>query len=282
MTRPALPVFVVGAHTVDLRGVRVAIDLLGLEPPPVSAADPDLEAALLAFRYRHDLISAEDCHRWLAARGLVYADLRASLNRRCQGIVARDPGEQDIDLLLAEAWPALASAVAARLAVAVEQGVAPERPIDWIALDDAFRGWLDSQRNAASRTRLLAQTRMQRLRVVLEVIELDSAGAAWEAHWCAVRDGESLAAIAADAGLAHRDGTHFLHELPATLAAELVRLAPGRTCEPVADAGRWLLATLGRVIEPELSDPLVAAGIDRQLDAIATEQLLARQVRWLI
>jgi HlyB family type I secretion system ABC transporter len=168
--------------------------------------------------------------------GRTRTGLRASLKRRCQGSVARDPGEQDIDLLLAEAWPALASAVAARLAASVEQGVAPEWPFDWIALDHAFRGWLDSQRNAASRARLLAQTRMQWLRVMLEVIELDSAEAAWEAHWCAVRDGESLAALAAGAGLACRDGTHFLHELPATLAAALLRLAPGRTYNGTREA----------------------------------------------
>jgi hypothetical protein len=75
MTRPALPVFVVGAHTVDLRGVRAAIAILGLDvaPAPVQAVDAEIEAALVAFRYRHDLISAEDCHRWLGARGLVCA-----------------------------------------------------------------------------------------------------------------------------------------------------------------------------------------------------------------
>ncbi len=282
MDRPALPVLVVGAHTLDLRGVRTAIAELGLRSTTTPAIAPDLQAAITAFRYRYDLISAEDCHRWLAARGLLYADLSASLQRQRAGVVAASAFEQDIDLLLGAAWPELASAVATRLAVAAESTPVLTPPFDWKQLDRDFLVWASDRRDLAARTRLLTQTHLHWLRAVVHLAEFDSAESAWEAHWCVLQDGEPLPAIAARAALAHRSGTEYLQDLPPSVARALVQLAPGSTSEPIADGARWLLISLERVIEPALSEPRIAEGIDRQLDAIAIEQLLARQVRWLI
>ena len=108
----------------------------GLAPDPAA-----IEAATAAFRYARDLVSAEECERWLNQRGLSFAELTASVTRRLQAGLATaeesaapderagEDGEQEArfrtDALLADEFTGWARGLAWRLALAQEQDALP-------------------------------------------------------------------------------------------------------------------------------------------------------------
>ena len=66
-----------------IQAAAARAEALGQFPEPAA-----VEAATNEFRYARDLVSAEECEGWLAARGLTFADLTACVTRRLQAELA--------------------------------------------------------------------------------------------------------------------------------------------------------------------------------------------------
>ena len=117
------------------RAARLAASAEACGRSPAAGA---VEAATDAFRFARDLVSAEECDRWLAQRGLSFEDLTASVTRRLRAELAPEdeapnPPEPDAwdatrfrtDALLADEFTGWARGLGWRVALACEQGALP-------------------------------------------------------------------------------------------------------------------------------------------------------------
>lgn len=257
------------------------------EPGPASGGSVDLEAALEEFRYQRDLVSAEECERWLAARGLSYGDLVDSVARQC-GLSEAEEGEDsravtEIDRVLSPDFPACARLFAWRVALALDHGVAlPAAEEDW---DDVLAEAEHEARVAcaepATRARRLAARRLELSRVVVESAEFDEPGAATEACQCVNLDHLSFDDLARESGCARDTFRGFFADLPGHWQSAL--LGPlGRAVALPLEDGRHLVLGLRRRALPSLDDDEVC----RRLDDAAFEETCAeleiRHVQWLI
>lgn len=290
--RAELPICRIGERCLTVGEVCALWELLPSGPasadgPQASAPSPApgssaLAAAVTAFRYRHGLISADECTRWLQARGLSYAALQSSLARRLEGRAATTPAQREADRLLDPTWPARARALAARLALRPDPLAAPLTAADWPALQQGFERWCAGICVADARQSRLAQDRLQWLSLEVAWIEFDALDAAREGWCCVALDGTAMAAVAAMAGLPHGQRRARLHTLPPSWSAALFRIAPGAVCPPLEDQGRWWLLALLAVEEATLAQAEVQAGVDAALVEDAVDLLLAERIQWLL
>lgn len=291
--RLLLPVFSAGQRQWNVGEVlAIAPFLAGASKSTLPSAararapvdDAAVDAAVQAFRYAHGLVSAQECLNWLAARGLGFADLRASLQRRLQGATAHTEAVAEIDLILSDDFRRLARALAARVAVAAEgkQVVEGRLPACWPEIEAGYRAHLLDQVTDEARDRALAQDRRQWLQVDCEVVEFDRIDAAREARLCVVEDGQSLAEIAALGGFAYRAERRWLSELPAVWSQALFKIRPGMVSAVIDEGERQVLLGFTRWIEPSRGDPLLAARLDETLVEQQVQLLLTRHVHWTL
>lgn len=278
--RRALVVFSAGG-----REFRVAEVLATLPPdsmPAASEPGADVDAALAAWRYQRDLVSAEECETWLAQRGLEYADLAGSMARRIAGSPAPDPDSSEIDILLGEGFDGQARELAAVAAVRCEQGgdCTGQLPAAWPRWQAEAAAYLALTLTASARERALAQHSAALTRLEFTLVEFDSLAAAREARMCAEHDGLSLAQIAAEQGYPERRIDALAETLRPTIASALQHALPGQLClAALADECMGLLQLHARTAA-SLNDPQVAARIEAILRARLFDTLVSRHVHW--
>ncbi len=291
MARSALPVFSAGGRNWSVGEVLAlaqhltdsdCAQIAAVRSPSSDATD--LDAAVVAFRYRHSLVSADECLAWLAQRGLSYGDLRASLRRQMSGERAGDDSTRVIDCLLSQRFSHLSLGLAARIACAIDNACLPDGDLvaHWSAIDRCYQRFLEDTLDTSKRQRLLDQDRLTWLQVDAELIEFDTLDAAREALLCATEDRMSLQEVAEEGGLAHQARRWFMREFKPAWAQAISRISAGSVSEPVADDERWLLLGLTRYVEPRLDDPRVLAGIDALLLDQAQQTLIARHIHWML
>jgi len=287
----SLSVFSAGSRTWLLDEVLALEQQLSASDPAPTAVlrsapfdTQNLDAVVEAFRYRRNLVSADECLAWLAQRGLSYADLRASLRRQLTGETAVDANARIIDCLLSERFSRLSLGLAARVACAVDAGCLPSGDLGphWSELDRCYQTFLEAILEQHKRQRRLDQDRLTWLQVDAELIEFDTLDAAREALLCVTEDRMALHEVAAQSGLAYQARRWFMRELKPAWAQALSRIVAGRVSVPIADGERWLLLGLTRYVEPSLDDPQVLAGIDALLLDQAQQELIERHIRWVL
>lgn len=250
---------------------------------PLQAAKPsEVDAAVQAFRYRHQLVSGDECARWLAARGLSYADLRATLARQLSGAPPPDADAAQIEAILSDGFSKLARELAARVAVALHAGALRSGAVAdlWPTLVAHHRAFAAGAADPQARQRLLHSTRLEWVQIAFEQVEFDHLDAAREARLCVLEDGQSLRQLATVGRFAHATRCERVATLPPAWTHALMRTRPGDITPVIRDGERLLLLGVIRLIEPTLNDPMVLAGIDAQLLDQHLEPLLARHVRW--
>ena len=163
-TSDDLPAFTAGERVYDLNRVFQAVDFRGeLEPlrtlwqasiwraaqaeeQGLEIDDARLEGLAEEFRYAHDLVSAEECEQWLAARGLSVDDFSAFCVCKywsqpdCAAAIRPAAPPDEISaletdarqlrtcLILSDEFPSLARALAWRVALACENHLATDNP----------------------------------------------------------------------------------------------------------------------------------------------------------
>jgi len=264
----------------------------------------ELEAAIESFRYARDLVSGEECDRWLEARGLDFEDLVDSITRRMQSTLTaekpdapveseddRDTEAEDerlliVDVLLADEFNAWARRLARSIALAAHSEPArfadSSEGLRWAELDERLDAAMAAITTPARRQTALAGHRLNLLRVEFEQAEFDSAGAAREAVLCTREDQASLRATAEANAFPCQVATAFLGDLPPTWAEVLTSARLGEAVIPRDSDGCFVvLAPLGRQ-EPSLDDPEVCARVDAALVEQHFRELEANHIRWLI
>jgi len=293
-----------------------------------------LDQLAAEFRYAHNWVSADECEQGLDALG-VTSDEFADHFVRCAlagpgGLFAGaappdasapDSGVMDaeaarsfrIDLLLSGAFPAMARAIAWRVALQCEGRPAPDAgavaaqkahglenqrltAMDWLAPGEAVAGWLEELAvlealfrtesrvflNPRNQGRALADMRLQLVRLELEVLELETETAAREAFLCASEDGVTLAELAAQSGHLLRRMARFLEDLPPDWQQALMSAAPGQTLRPFADGGGYQLCHLVAKRDPALSDAEVQARVNGSLLRAHFQELENHHIQWHI
>ncbi len=255
-----------------------------------------IEAATDAFRYARDLVSADECDRWLGDRGLTFEDLTASVTRRLQAemsdpVEGCEPEADDepiflLDALLADEFTVWARDLAWRVALACEEKTLPSDPNPeieiWPELEERFVSAGAALITPDRRKRELAAQRLRFLRVTVEVAEFDSDPAAREAVLCAREAGSSLAGIAGVNGFPCQTVAGFLGDLPEGWRPALISARPGDVVRPPdADGGIIVLNVLNRQ-EPALDDVAVCERLDTELRDRHFSELESRHIRWLI
>lgn len=285
-SRADIPVFEAGArvYTVgDVLAWRAAS--AGVQGDREGAARvPDAEALIEAFRYRRDLVSAEECEAWLTQRGLEYADLEAAMHRRAHGLGPADADEAMVDQLLDEGFDEAARELSRHAAWLCEQGAPTGAPHPDAATCarwrvDVARG-LGQQITDEARRREATRLARAWTRLCGIVVEFDEIAAAREARLCVEHEGEDLEQLAREHGLAWRRFDDRLHALSPAVAALLEALPPGQLgLEPLAD-GPVRLWRLDSRRQPTPDDPAFAAAIEGTLGQRLLDAQVARHVRW--
>ncbi len=270
------PMFAIGGQTTTLADVVMAVNTLQL---PVTKARGEFASALRAFRYRHGLVSADDCQRWLAKRRVTYEVLCASIRRQTSDHAATTEYEAIVDLLLADSWDQVLRSVAARVAANVSGSAHLGSECDWSIIDRRYAQKLAKNRTVETRARLLRQTRQSLRRLEIVQLEFDNADAANEAWCCVTVDGSDPELVAREARLPITMAVRWFDSLKDEERRALGALKPGQLSRPIDAGGRWLLLGLRRIIEAALGD----VDVDRRLDGACDEETieeLLRDVVW--
>ena len=294
-----MPVFAVGERSWSIADVIRYAEFAGIaelrfhaakaSSPDVDAADGDvgLAQAITDFRYQHDLISAEECDAWLAWRGLRYADLHESMSRRCRGICAVDEEAAEIDFLLGEQWSVATRDLAWRVALACEKQL-PLGTEDsqharlWALWEARFQEARSQLLAPDARLRILSRQRRQLTRFQFVLAEFDSMDAAQEARSCVNEDQALLVEVAAEHGFPFRTECRFIDDLPTDWALALGAGVSKKAAAPIAMAGRSVLLSPLRRIEPSLDDDEVVARIDAAMVEQHFDALASQHLRWFI
>lgn len=236
------------------------------------ADDDEVQAASEKFRYDHDLISAGETEEWLAARAMTIDDFADWIyGQVCLRHAGRSEATPDdaSDRLIVHLWmsgtmDAIADEFRRRVAAAIE-----------LASDDrdaAYDRVVGEVLTADARRRKLAILRQPLRRLEVDWLELDSEAAAREATLCVRNDGETLAAVAAEAGFATKRESMWVEDAPQQTwfgkAGDLVG--------PMRAAGGFRLCQIVRRIEPSLDDREVSARVDAALLDESFSELCAR------
>jgi hypothetical protein len=273
------------------QGAAQAAETEGLSPD--SAA---VDTATEAFRYARDLVSAEECERWLEARGLVFEDLVGCVTRRLQSNLAElgDPLEPTPeherllrnDALLADEFNAWAKHLAQRIAVAAEAGrtIPGEASLTalWPELEAGFAAVTAAIATPERRQRALAGQRLELMRVSFDFAEFDSADAVREAILCAGEDGTTLRETAEANAFPCQTAECFLGDLPAAWAELLTSARVGEAVAPPVGDDRIVALSLLSRREPSLEDTAVCQRIDEALIRQHFRELESRHIRWSI
>lgn len=265
-------------------------------------ADPAaIEEATDAFRYDRDLVSAEECERWLEQLGLRFEDLVAFFTRRFLAaaisesakdisveettVPENEQGAFEVDLLLDDDFAGWARALAERVAAAQANGTPWKTGDDlrarWDELESRHRETCAGLTGAAERERLLRQDWMALTRLELEWVTFDNVAAAREAECCVRHDGVTLTEVAEQNGLCCEVVSAFLADLqPPWRSALTVARAGDVVLLPSADTGFAVVRVLNRS-EPSLESERVCRRLDARLRGRHFRALESRHIRWI-
>ena len=284
--RADIPIFEAGHWTCTVADVFAWRSLVGAAGCGQSSPSPgqDADALIEAFRYRRELISAEECEAWLAQRGLGYADLEASMDRRASGATPLDADQALVDGLLDDAFDEHVRELARHVAWALDSGVATtgERPdvlafASWQAELSARKKELTGAESRRREAGLLARAWTRLTGLMVEFDELSVAREAWS---CVEHEGESLELLASQHGLAWRRFDRRPHELTPAQRALLEALPPGGLAIEHGVDGPVCLWQLEARQVPTLQDAEFAAAVERSLVRRLLDDAVARQIRW--
>lgn len=251
-------------------------------------AEPDaveVEAARRDFRYGRGLLAGDELEEWLERRGLTFDDWAAYIERQVararlgDAVAHQTVGEGEVETRL---WPegvcsGLLDGTAAQLARRV--ATCPGVPLQ--ELDDAFAAFRRSAATDELTSREIEINQLEWLRFVYERADFETEDAALEAALCVRNDGDSLAEVAARAGVALEQRTDWLDELPSELVPLFLAARPGGVVGPVRTDGAFRLALLREKRPPLPEEEPVRARAEAAVIDRAVAREVAERVVWL-
>lgn len=295
--------------------------LLASEERDTQPSDPSLEPRVVkaseAFRYAHDLITAEETEAWLRARGMTVQEFAAWFHLReaaetndgaaySDEFVERLPPLLRIHLWMTDAMEQLSEELRRRICAATvldeESGniVPPpstsphparreelflgiQRDPAWIEEMDraetAYRTLQSRILTKESREKLLRSFPLAYTRVEISSLEVDSEGAAREFFLATQTEGIPLSELAAEMGFRIEHSELWLDGVEEPLRQKLNSAAEGQTLAPAVAGNGFRIVQVIRKMSPDLSDPELRRRVDRRLTDGYFSELTARLSR---
>jgi hypothetical protein len=260
------------------------------------------------FRYERRLIAGKDFREWLAARGLVLADVR----RHClRGVLIAQygpdgdhvtPGWRDVctEALVSGLTGETAARLGDLAAMAAAIGPAAGPPGRELVAEAAAAGLegddlahrasrvlrlLEAERVFVARTatpdavaRSIASHGVEWLRVECSELLLPSEGAAHEALLCVRADGMSPAALAEWLAVDLRRSAQFVGDVGGTRAGVLASVPIGEPVGPLEREEGWRVLVVDRRVTPDREDPELVRRATAEVVRTAVDRLRAGRV----
>ncbi|MBV9008622.1 MAG: hypothetical protein JO354_05555 [Verrucomicrobia bacterium] len=250
-------------------------------------ADGDaISEASVAFRYAHDLITAEETERWLEARGLTLQDFGEYFERQhwfglLRDDVAAPEGqflsasaeEQEefvAEITLSGQLDRLAEQLSFRVAAQAEEG----------GDQSAFERQRQNAITEKSLERELQGMRLNLTRFELEAIEVDSHDAAAEVIACVKSDGMQMEEVAEESRYPFRRSELLLEDMPADRQQTFLSVRGGTLLEPLAREDGFEVCRVKSRVDPELSDSRIRERLANEITRRHFAALVSKHIAW--
>lgn len=284
---------------------RCQAEARGLEDPNTNLEDAALEEAAIAFRYEHDLITAEETEAWLDARGLTLEDFSAYFarvewdkifggrftpeNPAFEQASAEEREVLVIDLILSGKFDRLAAQLAWRVAASEADpppqgyGAAGQQEREELpAMEAAYRRRCEQRLTPEALQRELSTVRLPMTRFAVEVVELESRDAAKEAFMCVRDDGMSMQEVAREGRYPFRRMELVLEQVPDEMQQKFLSLTPGSLLEPTPREDGYVLTRLLEKKEPTLDEADVRRRVEQRILQRHFTDLSSGRIQWRI
>ncbi len=266
-------------------------------------AATDLRAAANAFRYAHNLVSAEDANGWLARWQITVEDwmnylrgqlLRARLANQLGDIVAANPIRDEsvtevikLHAVCADKLRDWAVRLAGRAAVVLGADAVKRpttaSPVERIAhLESAFERQRQEVVTARRIETKITDHRLEWMRFDCRYLWFAEERVAREAAWCVSEDGLTLDEIASNAHGKLGEWKFYADEIELNIRPYFLAARQGEVLGPVKIWQGFPLFSLLNKRLPAADDPQIRARAERAIIASFTEQAMNEQVRWMV
>lgn len=265
-------------------------------------AGSEVKEAATAFRYAHNLISAEETQAWLSAWGMTVEDwmsclrgqlLREAWANQLDQIAAAHPvSNTEVEQVIkhyaicADKLRTWALKLAGRAAVAAKSGsleVSDQSPRQLVAhIEAAFR----EQRQQAVTPQLLATKiadhRLDWIRCDCRYVWFAEERLAREAAFCVTEDGLTLDEVASDARSVVQQWNFYLDELDATARTHFLAARQGDWLGPVKMLEGFPLFSIVAKQLPVADDPCTRQRAEAVIVGSLIEQAMNGRVKWVM
>ena len=260
----------------------------------------EVQAATKAFRYEHNLISADELAGWLSRWRLTSSEwlqsvrrslLRAKWADEIEQVLAEHPVQvEDVAALLwiegacSGVLERVARKLAGRAAAAAATGELDTegemRPGHIRALEEAFARFKRDETSDDVVEDEVERNRLEWVRIDAEVLAFAGEDVAREAALC-VRDGMTFDEVAGQAGVDPQRVRRYLEEIEPELQPHLLSATEGSLVGPVMVGERFLLLRIEAKQVPTSEDADVRRRAEQALLRRAVEREVAQRVSWL-
>lgn len=261
----------------------------------------DVREAVTAFRYAHNLISAEDTQSWLNRWEMTIDDLTTYLRGqllaerwadRLETIATEYPVSDEAvakvikkHVICADLFGQWAQELAGRSAIAAESEAlgASDSPDNLIArIESRFQ---QARQQAVTPQKLqtkIADHRLDWIRFDCRCVWFGNEAIAREALWCLTEDGLSLEEVAADARVEVHDWNFYLDEIEADVRPHFLAARQGDLLGPLKLRNGFPLVALTEKKLPTGDDPQVLQRAENAVLAGWMNQAINERVKWMI
>ena len=267
---------------------RHALGLVARENTGELPDDAQVRAAANEFRYRHNLLSADELQEWLARFDVSFeewmAEMRRSLLEPADQLFAASPEAVEraswVHAVCSGKLAAYALTLAEEVAVHLSgqaQTVAADELVGLPQERERFCAALLADPALAAE---ISNNELGWTRVNLRSLSHRDEGVVREAALCVRLDGRELADVAADAGAELRETCVLLDDVEPALRTRLLAARPGEIIGPLAAGTDHLLVHVVARVRPSLDDSEVRQRAGEAIIARALAGEINRHVNW--
>lgn len=262
----------------------------------------EVREAATAFRYSHNLISAEDTQSRLNRWEMTFEDLTNYLRgqlmaerwaNRLDEIVAAHPVSDEAiaavirkHAICADLFGQWAQELAGRSAIAAASGCldsATSSPRELVARIEAEFQQVKQQAVTPQRLQTkIADHRLDWVRFDCRYLWFAEERIAREAAWCVTEDGLTLDEVAADARSEVRQWSFYLDEMDADVRPYFLAARQGDLLGPLKFRQAFPLFSLAEKKMPAPDDPMIRQRAEKAIVANLMEQAINERVKWMM
>ncbi|MGH9935582.1 MAG: hypothetical protein ACREAM_05000 [Blastocatellia bacterium] len=262
----------------------------------------EMREAATAFRYAHNLISADETQAWLSAWGMAVDDwmnyLRGQLlrerwaNRLDEIVIAHPVSDEEAAEVIkkhavcSEKFAEWARKLAGRAAVAAKSGLAASPGESPGELIERIEAGFEAQRRLAVTPNLLeakiADHRLDWIRFDCRYLWFPEERIAREAALCVIEDGLTLDEVAYDARGIVQHWDFYLDEIEENVRPRFLAARTGEWLGPMKIMEGFPLFTIVNKQMPTESDPMIRDRAEQCIINSLIEKEMNERVRWVM